>query len=88
MDEQLIPTGAVVVYQCNDNSANAMNNFSNFSNPYRGGPIKGVGGKRCKLGDIAMKTSNGYVRNVYKDASIAASNKYVVVGVYIKPLED
>lgn len=88
VDEQLLPTGAVVVYQCNNNSANPNNNFSNFSNPYRGGSTQGVGGKRCKYGDIAMKTSNGYVRNVYKDVSIAASSKYVVVGVYIKPLQE
>jgi len=92
VDENLLPEGALVVYQCNEVSRgntiikNKANNFSNFSNPYRG-KYSNREVDRCMLGDIAIKTEQGYNRSYYGNIPISRSAKRVVVGVYIKPTE-
>lgn len=80
VDEDLLPEGAVVIYH-KDNSRNKQNNFSNYRNYYNGRD-------RNKLGDVAIKSSKGYLREYFDDTPYSASLKRVVVEVYIKPTED
>lgn len=87
VDESLLPEGAVIVHQCNY-TRNPNNNFENYRNPYRPGKASTQKEDRCNLGDISLKTTNGFISSYYGETPITRRHKYVVVGVYVKPMKE